>query len=127
MPAAVKGTAHIFGTGGPNGNGFTITNATVADVSITPAFERNDETSNEAGVIIETRRDSRSFKGTIDLFIRSGYTIPQIGSVIAVSGLTDSQLNRNYEIVSTPQQYAAGEKVRLQLTVESHEGITINV
>jgi hypothetical protein len=124
MAAKTQGTAHIHGTGGTNGNGFTLTNATIVAVSLTPAFERNLTTENEAGVVIETRRDSRSYKGTIEVFIRSGYTIPTLGDIVTVSGLSDNALNRIYEIVSTPQSYQSGEKVRVTLTLEAHEGIT---
>jgi hypothetical protein len=124
MAAATQGTAHIIGTGTANGNGYTITNATIVSVNLTKAFELNLTTSDEAGVIIETRRDSRSFKGSIELFIRAGYTVPEQGAILAVSGLTDSALNQNYQIVSVGETYPAGDKVRVTLNIEGHEGIT---
>lgn len=125
MAADTQGTAHIIGTGGANGNGYTITNATIASVSLTKAYELNLTTPDERGVLVETRRDSRSYKGSVELFIRSGYSIPAEGDLLVVSGLTDNALNRNYEIVSVGESYPAGDKVRITLNLEAHEGITL--
>lgn len=125
MAQSIKGTAHIYGTGGVNGNAVTITNATIRSINITAAFELNDTTANEAGVIIETRRDSRSFKGTVQLNMREGYTIPAIGSIISLSS-AQAPANGNYEVVATPMTFTAGEKAVLELQVERHEGISLN-
>jgi hypothetical protein len=120
MAATTKGTAHLFGT-----DGVVITNATVTEINLEPAFELNQTTPDENGVIIETRRDSISYKGSISLFMRASYTIPALGNTIALNIPNANTLTRNYEVVSTPVVLRAGEKISVTLNLESHPGTNI--
>jgi len=120
MAASTQGTAHLFGT-----NGVTITNATITEINIEPAFELSQTTPDENGIIIETRRDSISFKGSVSLFMRSGYAIPALGNTLALNVPAANTLTRNYEVVSTPVVLRAGEKISVTLNLESHPGTNI--
>lgn len=80
MPAVVNGTAHLFGISG------TITNASVQDFSLDEEFANKSQTEDETGNVIERRSDDITKTGSITLKIRSGYSIPTVGTNVTYDG-----------------------------------------
>jgi hypothetical protein len=118
MAANTKGTAHFFGVGA------TLTNATIQSIDAQSGFDLNETTENETGVTIESRRDNRRKELTVTARIRTGYTFPVEGAVIAISGMQDNSFNGNYELTSKGQQYNHAQHLEQALTLVQHEGIT---
>jgi hypothetical protein len=121
MAADTKGTAHFFGIGG------TITNATIIGVSANKEFLLSETTENESGVTVETRKDNRVKRLSVTLRMRSGYTFPDVGATIAISGLADTDFNATYEIDSKGQTYANNAHLEQTLELVAHEGITYSL
>jgi len=74
MAAVDNGTAHLFGIAG------TVSNATVQDFQLDDEFANKTTTENESGNVIERRNDDITKTGSITIKIRSGYSIPAVGT-----------------------------------------------
>lgn len=111
MPATVKGTAHLYGISG------TIANATVLSVNFKDAHKLEDATTDENGVEIERRYDDVQTEGTITIRIRSGYTVPTIGSNITYDAAT-------YEITGIDRAQEAKGFRTVVINVKKSAGIT---
>lgn len=122
MAASIKGTAHFFGIGST-----TLANATIVGINAAHEFDLSETVEDESGVTVETRKDNRKKTLSITAQIRSGYTFPDIGTVIAISGLADSTFNGNYEIDNKGQAYQNDQYLEQTLELVAHEGITYTV
>jgi hypothetical protein len=112
MAATVKGTAHLFGVNG------SVVNATVLSFTEGTSFNLEDETLDENGVGIEYRGDDRRADASIVIRIRSGYTVPAMGSDITfnsikyfITGISRNETQRGFR--------------ELTLTLRNQEGITL--
>jgi hypothetical protein len=112
MAAVTKGQAHLYGITG------TITNATVLSFQVTSRFNNNDETQNESGVGIEVRLDDRREDATITIRMRSGYTVPAIGTELTyntvkywIEEITRNETNNGFR--------------ELTMNIKNAEGITL--
>lgn len=111
MAAKTKGIAHLYGITG------TISNATVLSVSFKDSHKLEDATVDESGVEIERRYDDEQTEGTITIRIRSGYTIPTVGSNLTYESAT-------YEITSVDRTQEAKGFRTVVLSVKKSEGIS---
>jgi hypothetical protein len=118
MAADTKGTAHFFGIGG------TLTNATLIGVNATQEFLLSETTENESGVTVETRKDNRVKRLSVTMRIKTGYSFPAVGAVVAIAGLADTAFNGNYEVDSKGQTYTNNAHLEQTLELVQHEGIT---
>lgn len=101
MAAVDNGTAHLWGVSG------TVSNASVQDFSIDDEFANKATTENESGNVIERRSDDITKTGSITLKIRSGYSIPAVGTninydsvVYEITKIGRVQKNKDFRLVT---------------------------
>lgn len=101
MAAVVNGTAHLFGISG------TVSNATVLEFSLDDEFANKAQTENESGNVIERRSDDITKTGSITIKIRSGYSIPTVGSNLSydsvayeITKVGRAQKNKDFRTVT---------------------------
>lgn len=114
----VKGLAHIFGA-----NGETITDATITGINLEKGNDVDANVQDANGRVIETRLDGDNITGSIELRIRSGYTIPDTGDTVALTSQPDTDLNTTYEIVTVDNVARTGEYYLVTLNLRSHSEI----
>lgn len=113
MAAVVNGTAHLFGISG------TVSNATVLDFSQDDEFANKTTTENETGNVIERRSDDITKTASITLKIRSGYSIPAVGTNLTYDAVV-------YEITKVGRVQKNKEHRTVQLSLITSEFVTLS-
>lgn len=113
MPSTPKvfGTAHLYGITG------TVANATVLSYKNNSKHLQEEATQNEAGQEIERRYDDVCNDATIELRIRSAYTIPAVGTVLTYETI-------KYEIYEVGTSQVNKGFRTIELKIKNSENIT---
>ena len=102
MAATVLGTAHLYGVEG------TASNATVLSFRDKASAKNTAETIDENGNEIERRYDDLHNEATMNVRMRTSYSIPAPGSTLTYNSVT-------YEVVDTEK--ATQNKGYRELTI----------
>ena len=119
MAASQYGTAHIFGVGA------NVSSATIISVNGSEGFELNETTEDEKGVTVETRRDNRMKELNLTLRGQTNYSLPSLGSAIAISGL-DGAFNDTYEITAREAGYQNDQFAEFTVTCQKYEDVSVS-
>ena len=111
MAATIKGTAHLYGVEG------TYSSATVESFDVKTSCKVVAGTEDENGVEIERRYDDIHNDATMVIRLRSGATIPTVGSTVTYNSIT-------YEVVDHSKATKNKDFRRLTLTLKKSEGVS---
>lgn len=120
MAAVTKGNAHWFGVGG------SISSATIQSINGSQEAQLDETTEDQNGVTIETRLDNLLKSITVTLRGRTGYTTPNIGTALALSGLNDTRFNDTYEVTGVESVFQHDQFTEVTLSARRYANVTVS-